>query len=165
MKLFSSYRLPVVFATLIFILIIITIALVLGMGSGKDGPLLAQDTPEGTVQRFLLAIKSEDYAEAYSYISPMVEYPGLVAPGADETLSYEKWRKRFSRSAEQPGWKVTLGESSITGSEASVDVIVDVFEPIQIDQGQYALFVITPGGRKRSVNDLVDPAPIQNAAK
>ncbi len=43
--------------------------------------------------------------------------------------------------------------------------IVDEFEPIQIDQGQYALFVITPGGRKRSVNDLVDPAPIQNAAK
>jgi hypothetical protein len=36
----------------------------------RGGPhLLAADSPEGVVQRYLLALRKEDYREAYSYLS------------------------------------------------------------------------------------------------
>jgi len=105
------------------VLIIVGVVLGLTLGGGQTASLLPEDTPEGTVQRYILAIKAEDYEKAYGYLSP--------AALADTTNydTYEEWSQRYSRYRESRGWKATLGESSITGDEATVEVTIDVFLP------------------------------------
>ncbi len=118
----SSNRLLVIFGAAIGVLVVAGIVLGLTLG-GQTASLLPEDTPEGTVQRYILAIKAEDYEKAYSYLSP--------AALAESTYfdTYEKWSQRYSRYRESPGWKATLGESSITGDEATVEVTIAVFRP------------------------------------
>jgi hypothetical protein len=80
-------------------------------------PLLPEDTPAGTVQRYLLALEAEEYTTAYSYLS----FP------PDKPISYEVWRGRAIRYEEKHGVKVTLAKSTVTGNEATVYVVVDIF--------------------------------------
>jgi hypothetical protein len=101
------------------VLVIVAIVLVLTMAKPGGASLLPENTPEGTVQRYFLALEAEDYVKAYSYLSP---------PPSDK-LTYEEWRRRFVISEERPGWKVTLGKSVVRDNEATVDVVVDVFRP------------------------------------
>ena len=115
----SSSRLLLAFGVAIGVLVIVAIVLVLTMVSKEPSPLLPEDTPEGTVQRYLLALENEDYLKAYSYVSPT----------SDSKITYESWRGSFSTSRERRGWKATLGKSSVMGDEATVDVVVDVFSP------------------------------------
>jgi len=106
------------FGVAIGVLVIVAVVLVLTIPGGGI-PLLPEDTPEGTVQRYLLALEAEDYLKAYSYLSP--------AP--DEKIPYEPWREPLVPFGERPGWKATLGESVVRGDEATVKVKVDVFRP------------------------------------
>lgn len=40
----------------------------------------AEDTPEGVIHNYLLALEDEDYERAYGYISPQIEnYPATVS--------------------------------------------------------------------------------------
>ena len=114
----SSSRLLLAFGVAIGVLVIVAVVLVLAIPRG-GGPLLPEDTPEGTVQRYLLALEAEDYLKAYSYLSP--------APR--EKIPYEPWREPLVTFGERPGWKATLGESVVRGDEATVKVKVDVFRP------------------------------------
>lgn len=118
----SSNRLLVTFGIVIGVLVVTGIVLGLTLG-GQTASLLPEDTPEGTVQRYILAIKAEDYEKAYGYLSP--------AALAESTYfdTYEKWSQRYSRYRESRGWKATLGESTVTGDEATVEVTIDVFRP------------------------------------
>ena len=117
----SSSRLLLAFGGAIGVLVIVAVVLVLTIAGAKDAPLLSEDTPEGTVQRYLLALKAEDYEQAYSYLSStaLTEYSYYEF--------YDEWSRPFSRRQESPGWKATLGKSSVIGDEATVDVVVDVF--------------------------------------
>ena len=89
----------------------------------KNITLLPQDTPQGTVQRFLIAVQDKDYPEAYSY---------LQITEKDVKVSYDDW-VRFDipmmSSTSQPAWKATLGQTTISGNNASVEVFVDTFRP------------------------------------
>ncbi len=89
----------------------------------KDVTLLPQDTPQGTVQRFLMAIQEKDYPKAYNY---------LQITEKDIKVTYDDW-VRFDvplmASTAQPAWKATLGKTTIFGSNASVEVFVDTFRP------------------------------------
>jgi hypothetical protein len=114
----SSNRWLLIFGAAIGVLVIVAIVLVLTLPA-KEAPLLSEDTPEGTVQRYLLALEAEDYATAWSYLSPP----------ASEKLTYEDWMRSAVSPGEKPGLKVTLGKSAITNSTATVEVIVDVFRP------------------------------------
>jgi hypothetical protein len=114
----TSNRWLLIFGAAIGVLVIVAIVLVLTLPA-KEVPLLPEDTPEGTVQRYLLALEAEDYAEAWSYLSP---------PDT-EKLTYEDWMRSAVGSGEKPGLKVTLGKSAITNSTATVDVVVDIFRP------------------------------------
>ena len=114
----TSNRWLLIFGAAIGVLVIVAIVLVLTLPA-KEAPLLPEDTPQGTVQRYLLALEAEDYARAWSYLSPP----------ASEKLTYEDWRSPLVRSGERPGMKVTLAKSTVTGNEARVEVIVDVFRP------------------------------------
>ncbi len=115
----SSRRWLFTFGLAIGVLVIVTVALVLTTASPADKPLLPEDTPEGTVQRFLLAVRDEDYLAADSYLSPTI----------DDKIAYDLRRSRPAGSGDDPGWKATLGKSIVRDDEATVDVTVDVFRP------------------------------------
>jgi hypothetical protein len=112
----SSSRWLLIFGAAIGLLVIVAIVLVFTTARPGGEPLLPEDTPEGTVQRYLLALQAEDYITAYNYLS----FP----PG--ELISYEEWRERARGYADNYEVKVTLTESSVTDNEASVDVVFDV---------------------------------------
>lgn len=114
----SSRRWLLAFGLTIGVLVIVTVALVLTTSSRGDEPLLPEDTPEGTVQRFLLAIRDEDYLTADSYLSPTI----------DDKITYDLRLNRPAGSGEGSGWRATLGKSVVRDDEATVDVMVDVFK-------------------------------------
>lgn len=116
----SSRRWLFGFGLAIVVLAIVTIVLVLTTGSPSDKPLLPQDTPEGTVQRFLLAIRDKDYLAAESYLAP---------PASTDKTAYDLRQNQMYGTGERPGWKTTLGKSTIRDNEATVDVTVSVFRP------------------------------------
>jgi hypothetical protein len=114
----TSSRWLFIFGVAIGVLVIVAVVLVLTMPT-PETRLLPEDTPEGIVQRYFLALQAEDYVTAYSYLCPPFT----------ERFSYEVWRSQFISSEEKPEWKVTLGESAVKGNEATVDVTVDTFGP------------------------------------
>ena len=115
----SSRRWLFTFGLAIGVLVIVTVVLVLTTSSRGDEPLLPEDTPEGTVQRFLLAVRDEDYLAADSYLSPAI----------DDKTTYDLRRNRAVRYGEEPGWRVTLGKSIVRDDEATVDITVSIFSP------------------------------------
>lgn len=114
----TSNRWLLIFGVTIGVLVIAVVALVLTMPTPQTR-LLPENTPEGIVQRYFLALQAEDYVTAYSYLTPppSVKYP------------YEEWSGPFSSPGEKLEWKVTLGKSAVKDSQATVDVAVDVFRP------------------------------------
>jgi len=114
----SSSRWLLAFGVAVGVLVIAAVVLVLTMPA-QEVRLFPEDTPEGTVQRYLLALQAQDYLKAYSYLSPP----------PSEKIPYEDWREPAVFSEEKPELKVTLGKSAVTGNEATVDVVVDVFRP------------------------------------
>jgi hypothetical protein len=114
----SSSRWLLAFGVAIGVLVIVAVVLVLTMPT-PEARLLPEDTPGGTVQRYFLALQAQDYVTAYSYL----------VPPSNEKNPYETWRSPLISSEEKPEWKVTLGKSAVTDSEATVDVTVDIFRP------------------------------------
>lgn len=117
----TSRRWLVIFGTAIGILLVLTVVLVL-VNRGNEVPLQPEDTPQGTVQRYLIAINDKDYRTAYSYVS-------MTQSG--KPMTYDEWVRSvpFYPTPNQSVWKASLGKTMITGQEASVEVIVDVFRP------------------------------------
>jgi hypothetical protein len=114
----SSSRSLLIFGIAIGVLVIAAIVLVLTVAKPGETSLLPEDEPGGIVQRYFLALEDGKYQTAYSYLSPP----------ADEELTYEKWRPS-AISEDKPEWQVMLGDSTVTGDEATVEVTVDVFYP------------------------------------
>jgi hypothetical protein len=106
------------FGVAIGVLVIVAVVLVLTLPD-EDAPLLPEDTPEGIVQRYLLACEDEEYLKAYSYLSA----------SAQAERTYERWTRPIVSGEERPGWKATLGKSEVSGNEATVTVVVDIFRP------------------------------------
>jgi len=118
----SSRRWLLVFGSIVGVLVIVTIALVLFTG-GNEPELLPRNTPEGTVQRYLIAIQDGDYQEAFGY---------LKFDASEPFINYEDWLRMvagypgdYNRSA----WKATLGRTEQTGTNASIEVTIDTFRP------------------------------------
>jgi hypothetical protein len=89
----------------------------------SNAPLLAENTPEGTIQRYLLAVQDKDYPTAYTYLVPLDS-----GNGDNKTQTYDNWLQ----SAQNRGtstWKANLGKVDITGDTASVIVMIDIFRP------------------------------------
>jgi hypothetical protein len=119
----SSTRWLIGFGVIIGIIVIATVVLVLIMPGEGDTPLLPEDTPEGTVQRYLRAVQTQDYEEAYGYLSQEA-----LEERYDDPF---EWFDRQSYALERSdnGWKATLGEPSIVGNRASIRVKIETFEP------------------------------------
>jgi hypothetical protein len=115
----SSNRLLAIFGVAIGLLLLVTIVLVLILSSRSTLSLLPQNTPEGTIQRYLLAIESGDYLSAYNYLSS----------SADTKLPFDQWKNPINVTVDNPAYKVTLGKINTSATEATVEVIVEVFRP------------------------------------
>jgi hypothetical protein len=115
----ASTRFLVISGVAIGALVVVTAVLVLTLGNGGSTSLLPEDTPEGVVQRFLMALESEDYGEAYSYLSS----------SAREEVFYWQWVNSVDLYREKYAWRATLGESSVVGNQATVEVTVALFQP------------------------------------
>jgi hypothetical protein len=113
----TSNRMLLIFAAIIALLAVVTLAIVLATGN-KQPVLLPEGTPDGTVQRYLLAIDSGDYQTAYNYLS---------FPPGDKTTTYDIWRQSFNYPSTRPAYKANLVKTSITGDNAIVDVSIEVF--------------------------------------
>jgi hypothetical protein len=115
----SSSKWLIIFAGIIGVLAVIAVVLVLAT-QGKNVTLLAADTPQGTVQRYLIALQDGDYQQGYTYLSPNM-------PG---TMSYDDWlSQNLNRPAGQTGWRATLGKTVQNGNYATVDVAIETSYP------------------------------------
>ena len=115
----SSNRFLLGFGIAIGVLVVASVVLVLALG-GRTSPLLPENTPEGTVQRFLQAVEQQDWAKAYSY---------LGADRSGRKLTFDEWHRSIPVSGGRAGWKAALGSTVTSGDEVAVEVVVDVFRP------------------------------------
>ena len=115
----SSNRLLLWFGAVIGALIALSIILV-AVTSHQPQKLLPVNTPEGTVQSYLLALTNGDYQKAYGYLSP--------AP--QDNLTYGNWVSQLNNNRPtSSSWKASLGTTTVTGNQAIVNIIVSVFTP------------------------------------
>jgi len=74
---------------------------------------VAEDTPEGVVHNYVLAVLNRDYEKAYGYLADLEFKP-----------TYEEFRRPFLNGYVRPDdTAVDVGESEISGDEASVEVV------------------------------------------
>jgi hypothetical protein len=79
---------------------------------------ISDDTPEGVVHNYIVAILDKDYEKAYSYLADLEHKP-----------TYDEFRNSFVTGMLNPGDSaVDVGESEITGDDAYVDVAL-IYNP------------------------------------
>ncbi|MFC1910191.1 hypothetical protein ACFLXC_02710 [Chloroflexota bacterium] len=118
----SSSRALIGFGAGILVLIIIAVVLVLTLGQAT-APLLPDNTPQGTVQRFMQVIQEKNYVQAYEYLIIPTTIDGKPIP----TQTFDMW-VRSTEWAANSTWKASLGKTTVTGTNnASVEIMVEVF--------------------------------------
>ena len=118
----SSRRWLIILAIVISILVVATVSLVL-LTKGSEVTLLPEDTPQGIVQRYLIAVQEKNYQKAYNYLS---FDPSQKIKAYDDGLRMVIGEPLISN---QPTWKATLGKTTQNGDNATVEVIIDTFRP------------------------------------
>jgi len=111
----SPNRWLLIFGVVIGALALTAVALVLTLN--QDSPLLPVDTPAGVVQRFILALKENDYETAESYLSA-----ALIARQGSTP-----WKDYYPSNYDPPAWQATLGETIYKNQTAIVPVTLDTF--------------------------------------
>ena len=97
---------------LIGIGVLVVIALAVFFTRQDEQSYIADDTPEGVVHNYALALLSKDYEKAYGYLADL-----------DHKPTYAEFRRPFLNGYVNPeNTAVDVGESEISGDEASVEV-------------------------------------------
>jgi len=97
---------------LIGIGVLIVVALAVFFTRKDTQVYVSEDTPEGIVHNYVLAVLNKDYQKAYGYLADLEYKP-----------HYEEFRRAFlNREVNPEGQAVDIGESTITGDEAVVDL-------------------------------------------
>lgn len=97
---------------LIGIGVLIVIALAVFLTRKDTQNYISEDTPEGVVHNYVLAVLNKDYEKAYGYLADLEHKP-----------TYEQFRRPFLNGYVNPeNTAVDVGESEISGNEASVEV-------------------------------------------
>lgn len=79
---------------------------------------VSEDTPEGVVHNYALALINKDYEKAYGYLADIEYKP-----------TYEEFRRPFfNRYANPENSAVDIGEAEIDGDQASVEV-TQIYNP------------------------------------
>jgi hypothetical protein len=106
----------------IFIVVIVAVAVIIALvGGNEQVKLLPEDSPEGTVQQFLMAVKAQDYPKAYSYLYPQ----------SDQLKGnpYDNWIRSTQSYRDSSTWKASIVKSTVRENDATVEVTVAVFRP------------------------------------
>lgn len=122
----SSTRWLYIFGGIIGAILIASVVLVLTTTGEGTVKLYPADTPEGTVQRYLIAMNEGEFEDAYGYLSQeaLVEQRG--ATSADE------WMPKQVFAQTRSGWRATVGTAKITGSTAELTVSIDTYGPSSV---------------------------------
>jgi len=97
---------------LIGIGILVVVALAVFFARQDTQTYLPEDTPEGVVHNYVLALINGDYEKAYGYLADLKYKP-----------TYEEFRRPFLQGYTNPqSDAVDIGASHISGDEASVEV-------------------------------------------
>lgn len=79
---------------------------------------ISEETPEGVVHNYVVAVLNKDYARAYGYLAELERKP-----------TFEEFRDSFVTGMLNPGNSaVDVGESDITGDSAYVEVAM-IYNP------------------------------------
>jgi hypothetical protein len=97
---------------LIGIGVLVLIALAVFFSRKDTQTYIAEDAPEGVVHNYVLALINRDYEKAYGYLADLEYKP-----------TYEEFRRPFLNGYVNPdNTAVDVGESEVSGEEASVEV-------------------------------------------
>jgi hypothetical protein len=85
----------------------------------RDGQsYVAEDTPEGVVHNYVVAVLNKDYEKAYNYLADLKNKP-----------TFDEFRSSFVTGVLNPqNSGVDIGNSEITGEDAYVEVAV-IYNP------------------------------------
>ncbi len=97
---------------LIGIGVLVVVALAVFFTRQDTRSYVAEDTPEGVVHNYVLAVLNRDYEKAYGYLADIEYKP-----------TYEEFRRPFlNRYVNPESAAIDIGESEISGDNASVEV-------------------------------------------
>lgn len=119
----SSNKWLLGFGSALGILVVLAVVLVLTMSGNDEIDLLPESTPEGIVQRYVLAIQNQDYEEAYGYLS--------ASAIADEGRynSFEEWSRGYLNDYYKDAWRAIIGDAEYRNGKAFITVTIEFFKP------------------------------------
>ena len=92
--------------------LLVVIALAVFFTRKDSETYISDDTPEGVVHNYVVALLKKDYEKAYGYLADL-----------DHKPTYDDFRKSFLNGVVNPNnGAVDIGTSEITKDEASVEV-------------------------------------------
>jgi len=117
----QSNRILVIFGVAMALLAIAAVLVVVARG-GDEVVLLPESEPAGVVQRYIMALQNGDYEGSLRYIAPprVQGDPNALRP---PQMAVPR------QSTRNQSWRVTLGDTRITGDKAQVDITAYVFRP------------------------------------
>jgi len=147
----SSSRFLLSFGIVIIVVVAVAVTLAL-IGGNEPVKLLPGDSPEGTVQKFLMAVKEKDYVKAYTFLSPQSEYL--------KTSPYDDWVRSMQSMRGDSSWKASIVKSTVRENDATVEVAVDVFRPdgplADAVNSNRVMFLLQKENGKWMINSPVD---------
>lgn len=84
------------------VLVVVVLSVVLALVNRQGASLLAEDTPEGVVQRYLLAIEEDDSKRAYGYLSSELQEHCTYQYFWDSTRTLEVRDMRITLEGTEP---------------------------------------------------------------
>lgn len=97
---------------LIGIGVLVVAAIVVFFTGQNQATYLPEDTPDGVVHNYVLAVLNKDYPKAYGYLADLANKP-----------SYDTFRQAFAVGRIATGENgIKVGAAEVTGDSASVDV-------------------------------------------
>lgn len=103
---------------LIGIAVLVVVALTVFFIRKDSQSYVSEDTPEGVVHNYVLAVLNGDYEKAYGYLADLEDKP-----------TYEEFRDAFIKGMVNPNNSaVDIGESEVNKDTASVEVAM-IYNP------------------------------------
>lgn len=96
----------------IVLLVLIAVGLFIARGGEQEYGL--DDTPQGVIRNYVLALEKGDFQRAYGYLYEASDKP-----------NFDQFRQSFlAQRLDTSGTALQIGEVRLTGAEATVDVVV-----------------------------------------
>jgi hypothetical protein len=129
---------------LVGIAVLVVVALAVFFARRNHQSYISEETPEGVVHNYVLAVLNKDYKKAYGYLADLENKP-----------TYEQFRDAFLKGLVNPGNSaLDIGKSEINGDTASVEVAMIYSQSDPFSTGyrdvQRAILVKQSGGWKFS---------------